>query len=106
ASAGPIACPGNQSSSTAAAELSHGIVTALPDWTTTTVCGLAAVIADTRSFWTPGRSMLFRSLPSPLVLATNTTATLAALAAATAAGSVGAPGGCQPRCRWESPPAW
>src|ERR1700761_2977982 len=77
----PSCCPGYQASSTPATEDSHGMVTADPVFSTTTVCGLAAATAATRLFCAPDRSIEDRSLPSDSSLETNTTATDAAAAA-------------------------
>ncbi len=49
ASAAPPSCPGNQVSSTAATSSRHGSSTGDPALTTTTVFGLAAATARTRS---------------------------------------------------------
>src|ERR1700749_4402923 len=65
-------------------ELAHGIATAEPLFTTTTVFGLAAATSVTNWFWSAGRLMSERSLPSDSNLLTKTIARSAALAAATA----------------------
>ena len=51
------------------------MVTAEPVLSTTIVFGLAAATAEISRFWSPGRSMLDRSLPSDSMLFANTTAT-------------------------------
>src|SRR3954451_21552030 len=63
----------------------HGIATADPLLTTTTVFGLTATTSVTSWFWSAGRLMSPRSPPSDSNLLTNTTARSAARAAATAA---------------------
>src|SRR4051812_25316418 len=63
----------------------HGIATAEPLLTTTTVFGLTAATSVTSWFWSAGRLMSPRSLPSDSNLLTNTTARSADRAAATAA---------------------
>ena len=84
----------------------HGIVTADPLLTTTTVFGLAAATSVTSLFWSPDRSMSPRSPPSPSPLETKTTATWAARAAATASSCRFWFGICQPRPTWLPPPSW
>src|ERR1700742_3098136 len=104
----PSSWPGYQFSSTPATELRHGMVTAEPVLSTTMVFGLAAATAEISRFWSPGRSMLDRSLPSDSKLFANTTATLDVLARLTAAVMAGVvkPGGAQPRLTWLAPPSW
>src|SRR6202000_1724404 len=77
--------PGYQASTTEETWLIHGIATAAPASTTTTVCGLAAATAEISSFCADGRFRLARSAASDSVSSdTTTTAVEADLAAATA----------------------
>src|SRR5205809_6489444 len=84
ASALPYSWPGYQHSTMPRTAPAHGIVTAEPLLTTTTVFGLAAATSATSWFCAAGRLMSPRSLPSLSNLPTNTTARFAARAAATA----------------------
>src|SRR5579862_3256455 len=77
----PSSWPGYQASSTPLTDDSHGIVTADPVFSTTTVFGLAAATAVIRLSWVLPRSMLVRSEPSDSPRLAKTIATLAADAA-------------------------
>ena len=95
-SASPISWPGNHSCRTAGTSSSHGIVTGEPVLSTTTVFGLAATTAATRSSWSPGSASDVRSSPSvsqsssvpTMTIATSApSATAAARAMASSAGT-------------------
>lgn len=60
----PASWPGYHASKTPLTFASHGIVTAEPVLSTTTVSGLAAATASISLFWSAGRSMSSRSPPS------------------------------------------
>src|SRR5207248_5165695 len=102
----PSSWPLYQASRTPPALSTHGMVTAEPVCSTTTVRGFAPATAEMRSFCVPGRAMSARSPPSPLELLANTTATSAFRAAATAAPNGLLPGGDQPRLTDAFPPFW
>ncbi len=88
ASALPNSWPPNQVSSTAAASRAQGSRTGAPEFTTTTVRGLAAMTRRTSSSWRPGSASDVRSKPSlstSAVVPTTTTATSLAPASAAAA---------------------
>src|SRR5882757_2299733 len=82
--AAPPCEPGYQVSSTLLTCDNHGISTAAPVCSTTTVCGFAAATAEISAFCVPGRLRLGRSLPSLSLSLTNTSAIPAALAVAAA----------------------
>src|SRR5450830_287857 len=87
ASACPYCSPPNQVSTIAATSCRQGISTGDPEFTTTTVRGLAAATACTSASWWPGRASDDRSKPSDSTWAlvpTTTIATSAAVATATA----------------------
>jgi hypothetical protein len=102
----PSSCPGYQFSTMPRTAFAHGMVTAEPELTTTTVFGLAAATSATSWFWSADRSMFARSPPSDSNFDTNTTGTFAARAALTAWSCRDSPGICQPRLTWLPPPAW
>src|SRR6266545_2389476 len=102
----PSSCPGYQFSMMPRTLPSHGMVTAEPLLTTTTVLGCAAATSVTSWFWSVDRSMFDRSAPSPSPLLTNTTAKLAFRAAVTAASCRFWFGMIQPRLSWLPPPSW
>src|SRR5260370_155525 len=88
ASAFPNSWPPNQVSSTAATSPAQGSRTGAPEFTTTTVRGLAAATRRTSSSWRPGSASDVRSKPSlstSAVVPTTTTATSLPAASATAA---------------------
>ena len=90
ASAAPNSCPPNQPSSTAGTSSRQGSSTGAPEFTTTTVRGLAATTARTRASWAPGNASERRSKPSlsiRSVVPTTTTATSAAAASSAACAS-------------------
>ena len=86
----PSSCPGYQASSTPLTEPSHGMVTAEPVLSTTTVLGLAAATAEIRRSSALDRSMPPRSLPSDSKSLTKTTATLDEAASEAAEAVLGA----------------
>src|SRR6266567_4044279 len=82
--AAPPSAPGYHVCSTPLTCDSHGMSTAEPVWSTTTVCGFAAATAETSASWLPGRLRLDRSLPSLSLSRTKTSAIAAAFAVAAA----------------------
>ncbi len=102
----PSSWPGYQFSMMPFTDPAHGMVTAEPLLTTTTVFELAAATSATSWFWSVDRLMSARSPPSDSNLSTNTTARLALRAAVTAWSCSDCPGTCQPRLTFEPPPAW
>src|SRR3954447_15185121 len=81
----PYSWPGYQLSMIPRTDEAHGMVTAEPLSTTTTVFGLAAATSVTSWFCSAGRLMSARSEPSDSYLLTKTTASAALRAAVTAA---------------------
>src|SRR5882724_10787730 len=70
--AAPPRTPGYQVCNTPLTCDNHGISTADPVCSTTTVCGFAAATAETSASCVPGRLRLGRSLPSLSLSLTNT----------------------------------
>ncbi len=102
----PASCPGYQFATMPCTAPAHGMVTAEPLLTTTTVCGFAAATSATSWFWAAERSMSRRSDPSDWKSLTNTTARSEPRAAVTAWSWALCPGTCQPRVALLPPPAW
>src|SRR5665647_1205356 len=82
ARASPYCSPPNQVSTIAATSCRQGISTGDPEFTTTTVRGLAAATACTSASWWPGRASDDRSKPSDSTWALVPTTTIATSAAA------------------------
>jgi hypothetical protein len=82
---------------------SHGIRTAPPVLSTTTVRGFAAATAAMSWSWSPGMASELRSLPSPVTSLTKTTATSEPRAACTAWAAIAGSGACQPMLSADGP---
>src|SRR5262252_1732938 len=102
----PNSWPGYHDSITPATLLSHGIRTAPPVLSTTTVRGFAAATAAMSWSWSPGMASELRSLPSPVTSLTKTTATSEPRAACTAWATIAGSGACQPMLSVAGPIAW
>src|ERR1700712_5224759 len=102
----PDSWPGYHASIAALTLEIHGIVTAEPVFSTTTVLAFTAATALIRLFCVAPRSMSARSEPSDSYLLAKTPATSALLAPATAWSCSDWPGTCQPRVAFERLPDW